>query len=481
MLNRKLFEVIAHLTTPEKKRLRQFLASPYFNNGSRADDLLRLYDRILKYGADEAHPALSKKVVFELLFPGKPFLEKVKSPLDALTSDLFGLVRQFLTQVDREKDTTVVAEHLALAKFYRKFSYEERFWKTMETLRTLQQESPLRDTQHYFWQFQIEEEEHRFRGIHNSFDDDANLNAVHRNLDLYYSSLKLEYACSLIYQKQSAQMEKLYADPITRLILELSAEGGELDVPINRIYQLLLIALQNPEEAVLLESIETLLNQYKSQIQGEKFKNLKALMRFLSVREYWKSGDDKALRYTFNIYKEHLELGYFYIDQQIPFTTYRNLVIFSLKLKEFAWTKKFLHTHPPEAICGTRYPAEVHSLNVAEYHFYLKEYDLALSALVYKLFENPTISIAVDLLIIKIYYETHNDMLESRMKALDQKIRRSKLSRKTKNRYHNFIKMLDKIIRYGWQSNSPKRAKWAEEIKNTPEIIAREWLLEKLA
>lgn len=481
MLNRKLFEVIPHLTSPEKKQLRQFLASPYFNNGSRADDIVRLYDRILKYGADETHPALSKKTVFQFLFPQKNFVENVKSPLDTLTSDLFGLIRRFLAQLDKEKDTTEVAEHLALARFYRKFSFEERFWKTMGTLRTLQQASPLRDTKHYFWQFQIEEEIQRFQGIHNSFEDDANLYAVHKNLDIYYSTLKLEYTCSLMYQKQTAQVEKIPTDPLMDLVLQLAEDGSQLDVPINRIYRLLIFALQHSVEGGVFESIESLLKQFESQIDAEKFKNLMALMRFLSVREYRKSGDDKALRYTFNIYKDHLGLGYFYIDQQIPLTTYRNLVVFSLKLGEFDWTKKFLESHPPEAICGTRYPAEFHSLNMAEYYFYIKEYDQALKAVVYRLFENPTVSIIVDLLIIKIYYETQNDMLESRMKALDQKIRRSQLSRKTKNRYHNFIKMLDKIIRYGWQNNSPKRAKWTEEIKNTPEIVAREWLLEKLA
>lgn len=481
MLNRKLFEVIAHLTTPERKQLRQFLASPYFSNGSRADDILRLYDRILKHGADETHPALSKKNVFQALFPEKNFVENVKSPLDTLTSDLFGLIRRFLAQLDKEKDTTEVAEHLALAKFYRKFSYEERFWKTMDTLRSLQQASPLRDTQHYFWQFQIEEEIQRFQGIHNSFEDDANLYAVHSNLDIYYSTLKMEYTCSLIYQRQTAQVEKLQANPLMDLVMELSAEGGQLDVPINRIYRQISFALQASNEAKLFENLEAMLNQYEPQIQAEKFKNLNAILRFILMREYRKSGDDHILRHTFKIYKQHLERGYFYIDDQIPFSAFRNLVIISLKLSEFDWTKKFLDTHPPEAICGTRYPAEVHSLNVAEYHFYLKEYESALKVLVYRLFENPTISIAVDLLIIKIYYETQNDMLESRMKALDQKVRRSKLSRETKNRYHNFIKMLDKIIRYGWQNNSPKRAKWTEEIKNTPEIVAREWLLGQLA
>lgn len=480
MLNRKLFEVITHMPAAERKRLRQFLVSPYFNQGTRASDIVRLYDRMLKYNVNEAHPALSKKAVFEMLYPGKVFQEKVKGPVDTLTTELFGLIRRFLGQLEMEEEGAEVAEHLALAKFYRKYSYEDRFWKSVETIRALTKDAPLRDTIHYLWQHRIEEEVHLFKAVHNSFDDDANLDAVHKNLDLFYSIQKLEYGCSLIYQKQSAQVDTSQADPLLELVLDLSEEGKPLGVPINRIYRLLAQALQNPEEPSLLESMEALIQQYERQIDSGKLKNLKAFVRFLSVREYRKSGGDSALRHTFDIFREHLDRGYLYMDQQIPFTSLRNLVIISLKLGEYGWTKKFLDAHGPEKICGTRYPAEVHSLNMAEYYFYLKQYDKALQVVVYRLFENPTISIAVDLLIIKIYYETQNDLLEMRMKALDQKIRRSKLSRETKNRYHNFLKKLDKIARYGWQNDTSKRAKWVEEIKNTTEIVAKEWLLEQL-
>ncbi|MDO8971802.1 MAG: hypothetical protein Q7U74_14005, partial [Saprospiraceae bacterium] len=90
------------------------------------------------------------------------------------------------------------------------------------------------------------------------------------------------------------------------------------------------------------------------------------------------------------------------------------------------------------------------------------------------------ISIAVDILIIKIYYETQNALLDSRMKALDQKIRRATLSQDAKERYYNFLKKLDKLVRYAWTPKHPKRLKLLEEIKNTEEIVAREWLLEKL-
>ena len=40
---------------------------------------------------------------------------------------------------------------------------------------------------------------------------------------------------------------------------------------------------------------------------------------------------------------------------------------------------------------------------------------------------------------------------------------------------------IDKIIKYGWQTKSRKREQLIEEIKTTPEIVAREWLLEKLS
>lgn len=151
-----------------------------------------------------------------------------------------------------------------------------------------------------------------------------------------------------------------------------------------------------------------------------------------------------------------------------------------LKLGEFDWVKKLLDDHPPERICGTKYPVEAHSLNVAEYHFHKKEYAEAEAKLTYRLFENPNFSISADVLLIKIYYETANDLLDARMKALEQKVRRTKISAETKAGYYNFLKKLDKVIKYGWQKKSPRRTKLIEEVRTTPGVFAREWLLEKL-
>ncbi|HRI59799.1 MAG TPA: hypothetical protein PK228_08745, partial [Saprospiraceae bacterium] len=56
----------------------------------------------------------------------------------------------------------------------------------------------------------------------------------------------------------------------------------------------------------------------------------------------------------------------------------------------------------------------------------------------------------------------------------------TKMTDLVKERYYNFLKKLDKIVKYAWQKNNPRREKLVEEIRTIPEIIEREWLLEKL-
>jgi hypothetical protein len=118
---------------------------------------------------------------------------------------------------------------------------------------------------------------------------------------------------------------------------------------------------------------------------------------------------------------------------------------------------------------------------LAEYFFAVQKYEEAENSLVYRLFENAIMSISADVLLIKIYYETNNDLLETRMGALYKKVQRSKFAAEKKDVYLNFLRKLDKIIKYGWMDSSPKRLKLIEEIKALPGIASREWLLEKLA
>jgi len=480
MLNRKLLEVLRRITPLEKNRLRQFLMSPYFNSAPKSGEIVRLYDLIIAHNSDEHSPALEKAEVFRQFFPDRVYEEKAKGPLDSLTTDLFGLVRRFLLQKEREREGGEVTEHLVMAKFYRKYALEEWFWQSLQQARKVQEHSVERDAQYFFMQFKIEEEEFSYRTMYNSFEDDANLFAVQENLDKYYSILKLDLVSAMEYQRHFTPLDDGPSHSMSETVLKLSEEGGPLDLPINRIYRLIMALTQNSGEAKDFEMLEQLTTQYRSQISPDTYKNMMAYQRSTWVKRYLQSGQRTVSTQVFDLYRAHLEEGYFYVDQAIMLTSFYNLTILALKLGEFDWAKKFLKAHPPERICGTRYPEDIHSLCTAEYLFALKNYAEAENTLVYRLFENTFMSLSADVLLVKIYYETQNELLAPRMKALDQKIRRTKYSTEKKETYLNFLRKLDKIIKYGWQSNSPRRAKLVEEIKAVPGIVSREWLLEKL-
>lgn len=479
MLNRKLLEVLKLLNTEERAQLGLFLKSPYFNHRGNALELIRLYEYILACDAEETHPKLSKMIVAKEFFPNKSFAEGQKGPIDTLASDLFGLVKRFMAQSAFEEKGWEFEEGIAMARFYRRYGMEERFWKIVQALRKSESENYVRDAEYFQKQFLLEEEAASFEGLNNTFEDDANIAIAVENLDASYLINKIELMCALSYQQKLSQKVIFnVSEPLAQATLNLIPSFS--NIPQYKLYRLVFQLLQKPEDDEAFSKFEYLLEMHSGEIPFEKVRNLKAYYRFFWNRRYTKSGEPLVRAQIFEVYKEHYEQGYFYESGDIMINSLKVLVLLALKVGQFEWVKKVLDEHPPTRICGTKYPVEAHSLCLAEYYFYTQKYNTALETLMYKHFENPNYSLWAEMLLIKIYFETKDDLLEYRMKALEQKVRRTKLSDETKQRYYRFLQKLDKVIKYGMGKDSPKRARLVEEIKTAPGIIEREWLLEKL-
>lgn len=467
------------LNASERARLRLFLLSPYFNNRGNAAEMLRLFDLILTCHVDEAHPELSKKAVSQAFFPAKPFVEGQKGPVDTLTSELFNLIKRFMAQSAFEENDLAFEEGLAMAKFYRRYDLEERFWQTIKVLQKEQDDSPFKDANYFQKQFFLDKEAGTFESLTNRFEDDVNLKTAIKNLDVSYAINKIELLCLLMYQQKLTRSVIFdFEATLSQAVLQLPEEYPT--VPQYQLNQLAFQLIQEPDQDAVFSTFEALLEKHKTEIPFDKIRNLKAYYRSFWNRRYAKSGSIEVRQQMFQVYKEHYEQGYFYEGNAVMINSLKVLILFGLRLKQFDWVKKVLDEHPPARICGTKHPVEAHSLCVAEYYFYLKDYPTALETLIYKHFENPNYSLWAEMLLVKIYFETSDELLEYRMKALDQKVRRTKLSAEAKNRYYLFLQKLDKIIKYGWGKDNPKRTRLLQEIKTTPGIPDREWLLEKL-
>ncbi len=480
MLNKKLLEVIQRLSPFERKRLRLFLLSPYFNSGNRSIEVTDLWDLIIANNAEESAPQLQKEQVFKQFYPDLTFESKVKSPLDSLTSELFRLVRLFLQQDHWEKTRQSTNELLVLAKFYRKHGLEDRFSQNFQLIRNIHSENIKKDASYYQELLNIEEEELNFRGLYNSFEDDTNLGKVLLNLDHHYIIRKLEFITALEYQNMFTNIQTDAETSINETVLRLSDKGQPFDTPINQIYHLIIRLIKEDGSDEDFEKLEQLLNENEAFFEPERFKDLMAYQRSLWIKRYRTSGGQDMSRFMFNLFRVHLEKGFFYLDNSIPLNAFYNLALIAIKLGEMEWVKQFLSTHTPERICGTRFPTEVYHLCTAEYLFAIKNFHEAEQTLVYKLFENSFISFQADVLLVKIYYETENELLETRMAALYKKVKRSKFTEEKQIVYLNFLSKLHKLVKLGPMPSKEKREKLALEVQSVGNMVSKEWILGKL-
>lgn len=229
-----------------------------------------------------------------------------------------------------------------------------------------------------------------------------------------------------------------------------------------------------------IDLFKELLEQHKLTLPPNHLTNLMAYLRIFLMRRYRKQSNSEYLFHYFNLITKQLDEGYLYFEGKIVASALRNIAHSGLRLGAFDKVREILENHPPERIGATRYPVEFHSLNMANYYFAIKNYEKADEHLVYCNFENVHFSIQAEILLVKIYFETESDLLDPRIKALLQKVRRAKIAKNHKDLYLNFLNKLVLVIKYGWDKRSPKRSKLIEEIQQTPGLLEKEWLLRQL-
>lgn len=481
MPNQKLLEAIHCFSPKEKKRLRHFVDSPYHNHKFNRAKISHLLDHILDNTLSElGEGGLSEKEALNaLFFPDHPFKIKGKNPIDSLASDLFSLVRQFILTEDMASERSKGREQLAMARFYRKHNLEPRFWYTIQQFRKYQSDQKIKDENYYQLIFKLEEEIAVFQSIFNTYTDDSNLIAANIALDNYYAIAKSEFATLLSFQKVLANIEVENALQLSDYLFEIFPSYKALHSPLTILYHQIIQLLKNPADEAAMTSFAENTARYEPVIPKDKYRNIMAYYRNISGRFYHLTSNRQALfKALFPLYKEHLEKGYFHVigtDKILP-GSLKVLTNIALRVNESKWAKQLLTDYPEKRIAGTKYPVEAHSLCLAEVLFFEDKYEEALRHLVYRNFENVNYSILADVLLIKIYFVTKNELIESRISALGQKIRRSKITSANQKQYLNFLKMVAQIQKLQWTSSIKKREGIGKKIDDLSPLIERGWL-----
>ena len=483
MPNQKLLEIIGSLSEKKRQRLSLFVESGYHNDRFNRAKLIKLCETLVAHAKEGTLADLEKAQLSTIFFPDHTYTEKDKNPIDSLASDLFSLTRDFLlvegvlTQKDRRE------EQLHLARFYREHNLQNRFLSIVKQFRKQQSKVKFIDEDYYYFQFKIEEEVAIFQSIYNTYADDSNLIAANQALDNFYAILKAEFATHFQYQKILASLEADEVLLLSDYLFEILPQYEDLQNPLTELYRLIFGLLVQPDDEELFHEFVAAIEAYEDQISPKKFRNIAAYQRNISGRRIQLQVKGSALfKQLFPMYRDHLEKGYFHVQatRQILPASLKVLTNLAIKADELDWALRLLKTYSPTRITGTKYPVEAHSLCAAEVYFHQGDLKTAQEKLVYRNFENINYSILADILLLKIYYVTKDDLLTSRAAALSQKIRRSKITAVHKKQYLNFLTIIGKIEKLRWNGTPQKVANLRAKLEQLSPLIEREWLLKVL-
>lgn len=476
MPNGKLLEVITYLNNKQRRKLLQFAQSPYFNNRSNADQLIELLQLILHYINSPGNKALQKENLQAQFFPESPYSAKTKNEIDALASRLNKLVERFIVYEELEDEIEKRTDY-GLARFFERMGNTTRFWAVLRKFRKDWDKEPRHDSNDYLLRSQIEALAVGFAGSYDPNSKLISLQDVDTFLDKGFFTKKLELAIILSYSSLYQHSADTFANQFSEYVEKTYPKYQSTQTVIADIYYLALQVFHHPKDEKLFQSFEQLIHSKEAYIPEKEINNVQTFYRYFYGRHYKLSGNTGLSAKLVALYKDHLKRGYFFFnDDKMFVSTLKLLVNFGLKQKELAWVEQLLEQVPVSKIMGTKYPEEIHSLCLAELHFVKGDYQEAEKLIIYRLFEDVNYSLSCDILLIKIYFATENDLLESRIRAMELKVRRAGVREFDKKSYLNFISITRQVSKYKWFKDNEKLEELSERISSGIPLIQREWL-----
>ena len=475
----KLMSLIQVFEEAELERFILFLNSPYFHEVKIAPEIIVLMEHIKGCFPNFEDERLSKERTFTVLYPDQDF---VPGKLDRVMSNLLKIINEFIIYEFSDLKEDEVKRKLVMAKFYRQRHMEKSFERTIKSLReTQKQEKKKKDF--YLKQFFIEQEMMDFGNLYNQRKNDSNVAATLESLDVFYLVHRLEFTGWLLTQEKANTLLEIEANMqiYDRIMGAFKGESHLDHIPLLKIYKqgILLLRSEDSNDEVFRELMR-LLAQHTAEIPVERLKELQALCRNYCTLEYNK-GRASFLSEVFSLYRDHLEQGYLLYEGGLLQSTFRNIVIFGLRSKEYDWVLNFLKRYK-DRIVGTNQPEEIYLFNLVTYYFAIKEYSKALDYLADR-YEDVYYLIAAKRMELKIYYEMDFEIIESKINAFKVYIYR--ISQKTlpqipRDGNNNFIDILKQIRSSKTLYNVTRIEKLISKVQAKKSIAEKEWLLEKL-
>lgn len=461
MEGNKLIVLLRALSEKEWLELRDFVASPYFNQEIQ---LMELLDYLQEYILDRMVELPEKDYFFRTYWPKEKWDNK---QIDYQMSKLNKLAERFLAIQHFEQQEALVEVQLldALSRKDLRKAYRQINRKLEKRLSQQQ----LYDKNRFFLELRYAQIREADFGRTRKRKSDTTIEEHTQALDRYYYANRLSLACNMLDRQAILNTE--YELQLSEEWLEHVRDQQFLGTPLIEMYYTIYQALLNEQEEKYFREVKDLLRAYEKQTSRPTLAEIYLLSINYCARKI-REGQTAYLNEAFAIYKTGIQNRALYQEGYLSPWTFTNVVKLSLRLQHYEWTESFIQEYQDQLPPDFRENAVQY--NRADLYYYTARFEAAQDALRKVEYTDPNFYLGARELLAKIYYETGaEDSLLSMIASFTIFLKRNKkLSNNLKQPYLNFCRLLLKIVR----RSKRDLATLEQEIAETALLASRAWL-----
>ena len=462
MKKSKLIRLLSSLNHKEIKSFEKFICSPYFNTDT---SLIRLFQYLKKQFPLFPDEKISMEVIFQKVFPERPFDKK---ELGYLMSNLIRLAEQFLGLENLKKKEALfefqVMEELVERKLDKNYTY--LFKKTKKKL------APHygKDGNSLFFHYLSSKIAFLHAGTKEARTYDKNLQNASDALDDFYILEKLKYICEML--NRQAILADTFSISFMENILETLA-GQPDQKPLISIYLQIYSSLLHPDKDQYLEELLRLIKEHSSLIAPSELNDITLFSINLSLRKI-RAGKGEYIPITLDLYIDGIENKSLFVNNYLTHWSYNNIVKLALRDRRFGWIEDFIYKY--NATLQTNFRENALNYNLAELYFHKKDYESVLTYLSKVRIEDLHYGLGTRILLIKTFYESEEmDAMLSNISSFKAYLGRNKhLSASLKKSCQNYCNLLFKAVA---TKKPKKRIQLSQTIQSIQPLAERSWLL----
>lgn len=475
MKDRKITKALEKLTVYELNSFRKFLLSPYFNQNEAFVVFFDMLNEAKRTGKDPGQ--IESKEVWAKIYGADTPYNDVK--FRKLSSDLFALFEEFITQKELDNDGS---EKLRLLmKAYTNRNLSDLFGSLIHHIEYNKKLHQNKNADHYLNMYNIERAIMDINFHDNTIgrkvemDKVLNVEEMSYNLDVFFIAEKLRSYCTLLSWNQRFKLNKKIIG--IDVILKLAQSPFFKDYPPIAIYYIISIIKGKEEYSEDYFKLKNLLIENIHHFDKKEAKDLLDLVIGYCVTLANRERPEFE-KEAFEWYKLGLKNEVIIRDEHISPTTFRNIIALSLKLGEISWAEEFIQEYSKFLDPLVRESNLNFSRARVEWHN--KNYKKVIQYLAYTEYTEVFQALLSRNLLLLAYYELEEfETLESLLSSFKLYIDREKTYAKNrKTQYYNLIRFTRALVKID-KKQKTKILKLKEEILKTNPVVSKMWLLEK--